>query len=147
MDRRRIEGLRWHLGLTNLAVKDCEGRSGGLAIFWRKGVKFHLRAASRLYIDGEVEDDDGSFWRLTGFYGKPKSYRKELSWSAMRTLNVASAVVRRPCLCLGDFNEILLSHEKEGGLPRPQVCMDRFREALEACGLVDLGFTGDIFTW
>ena len=37
MDRRRIEGLRWSLGMTNLVVKDCEGKSGGLAIFWKKG--------------------------------------------------------------------------------------------------------------
>ena len=36
MDRRRIEGLRWGLGMTNLVVKDCEGKSGGLAIFFGK---------------------------------------------------------------------------------------------------------------
>ena len=33
MDRRRIEGLRWRMGMTNLVVKDCEGQSGGLAFF------------------------------------------------------------------------------------------------------------------
>ena len=37
MDRRRIEGLRSSLGMTNLVVKDCEGKSGGLAIFLEKG--------------------------------------------------------------------------------------------------------------
>ena len=36
MDRRRIEGLRWSLGMTNLVVKDCEGKSGGLAVFFGK---------------------------------------------------------------------------------------------------------------
>lgn len=25
--------------------------------------------------------------------------------------------------CVGDFNEILFVHEKEGGNPRPQACM------------------------
>jgi len=40
MDRRRIEGLRWTLGLTNLVVKDCKGRSGGLAIFWKRILSF-----------------------------------------------------------------------------------------------------------
>ena len=48
---------------------------------------------------------------------------------------------------LGDFNEILWSHEKEGGQPRPQICMDRFRLALEDCKLCDLGYMGDTFTW
>lgn len=47
---------------------------------------------------------------------------------------------------MGDFNEILVGHEKEGGVPRPQVCMDQFRQELEECSLVDLGFAGDPFT-
>jgi hypothetical protein len=37
--------------------------------------------------------------------------KKYLSWKAFRTLNAAR---RRPWLCLGDFNEILLACEKEG---------------------------------
>lgn len=48
---------------------------------------------------------------------------------------------------MGDFNEILLLGEKEGGIPRPQSCMDMFQEALEDCELHDLGFEGDVFTW
>ena len=48
---------------------------------------------------------------------------------------------------MGDFNEILLAGEKQGGQPRSQGCMDRFREALEHCELADLGFEGDPFTW
>lgn len=52
-----------------------------------------------------------------------------------------------PWLCTGDFNEILNHHEKEGGVPRSQVCLDNFKQALEDCDLLDLGFTGDVFTW
>lgn len=52
-----------------------------------------------------------------------------------------------PWLCAGDFNEILYHHEKEGGAPRAQACMDRFKEALEGCELDDLGFSGDVYTW
>jgi hypothetical protein len=48
---------------------------------------------------------------------------------------------------LGDFNEILSNDEKNGGVPRPQACMDQFQDALESCGLGDLGFVGDKFTW
>ena len=69
----KIEWLRWRLGLTNMVVKDCVGRSGGLAIFWHNGVKFCLRTTSRLYIDGDVEEADGFTWCPTSFYGEPKS--------------------------------------------------------------------------
>jgi hypothetical protein len=50
-------------------------------------------------------------------------------------------------LVIGDWNEILYSHEKEGGNPRPIQYMQAFRDALTDCGLEDLGYTGDIFTW
>ena len=143
MDRRRIEGLRWSLGMTNLVVKDCEGKSGGLAIFWKKEINFQLRAVSRLYLDGDVVEEDGFVWRFTGFNGEPRTERKEVSWRALRALNAAR---RHPWLCMGDFNEILVGHEKEGGVVRPQICMDRFREVLEECSLDDLGFAGDPFT-
>jgi hypothetical protein len=143
LDRSRIEGLRWRLGLTNLVVKDCKGRSGGLALFWRNGVDFQLRTVSRLYIDGDVKEK-GFIWHFTGFYGEPSSDKKEVSWRALRTLNVG---MRRPWLCMGDFNEVFMSYEKEGGQPKSQASMDKFREALEDCQLDDLGFSGDMFTW
>ena len=46
-----------------------------------------------------------------------------------------------------DFNEILYSHEKEGGPPRPMNMMQNFRDALVDCELEDMRFTGDQFTW
>lgn len=119
MDRGKIEWLQWHLGLINMVVKDCDGRSGGLAFFWHNGINFHLRTTSWLYIDGDMVEADGFIWRLTGFYGEVKSDQKERSWQAPRTLNAGR---RRPWLCLGDFNEILFRHEKDGGVPRPQIC-------------------------
>ncbi|PNT61155.1 hypothetical protein BRADI_5g10935v3, partial [Brachypodium distachyon] len=48
---------------------------------------------------------------------------------------------------MGDFNEILYSHEKEGGNPRPVRMMNDFGDCLVDCELDDLGFSGDRFTW
>jgi len=79
MDERRIKGLRWKLGLTNMVVKDCNGKSGGLAIFWRKEISLQLWGISRIYIDADVVESDGFVWRFTGFYGEPKSDKKDRS--------------------------------------------------------------------
>lgn len=95
----------------------------------------HILMISKLYIDVDVTEVDWFVWRFTGFYGEPSVERKALSWKALRTLNAAH---RLPWRCMGDFNEIILSCEKEGGPDRPQVCMDQFREAPEECGLSDL---------
>lgn len=46
----------------------------------------------------------------------------------------------------GDFNEILYSFEKKGGIPRESGRMGSFREALDECQLNDLGYVGPWFT-
>lgn len=104
MDQNRMEGFRWKLGMDNVVVKKCEGKSGGLAIFWKKKVTLHLNAVSRLYIDVDVVEKDGFIWRFTGIYGEPRSDKKDLTWKAMRTLN---AHAKKPWLVSGDFNEVL----------------------------------------
>ena len=45
-------------------------------------------------------------------------------------------------LCIGDYNEILSSEEKNGKHPRPLPPMVAFQNALLACGLIDLGYYG-----
>lgn len=47
----------------------------------------------------------------------------------------------------GDFNIILLNEEKDGGAPTSETQMDMFRSVLDECGLQNLHYLGDIFTW
>ena len=48
---------------------------------------------------------------------------------------------------MGDFNEILRMEEKQGWLDKPKRQMQGFRDALDVCGLKDIGFNGFPFTW
>jgi hypothetical protein len=41
---------------------------------------------------------------------------------------------------IGDFNEIMFSHDR--GNIRPHAYMHAFRDSLEDCELVDIGFKG-----
>ena len=50
-------------------------------------------------------------------------------------------------MCGGDFNELLAISEKVGGSDRFFIGMFQFREAVDDCDLVDLGFSGSCFTW
>jgi endonuclease/exonuclease/phosphatase family metal-dependent hydrolase len=113
-------------------------------MFWRDGVNLKARLKSKYHIDAEITEEDGSKWRFTGIYGEPKLEGREATWCLLRTIRHHSD---KPWICAGDFNEILMQCEKEGGTARTQIYMDRFNEALEDCGLHDLGFTGDPFTW
>lgn len=77
-------------------------------------------------------------------YGEPQADLKDRTWDALRSLNSGDGCA---WLCSGDFNEILFAHEKQGGTARPHSCMEKFRLALEECGLMALGYKGDTFTW
>ena len=52
-----------------------------------------------------------------------------------------------PWIVFGDFNEITNQHEKLGWKERELNQMEGFRESLSKCGLFDLGFVGQRFTW
>nr|AAP53315.2 retrotransposon protein, putative, unclassified [Oryza sativa Japonica Group] len=77
-------------------------------------------------------------------YGDAHSETKHRTWTTMRGLIDNPTT---PWLMAGDFNEILFSHEKQCGRMKAQSAMDEFRHALTDCGLDDLGFEGDAFTW
>jgi hypothetical protein len=79
-------------------------------------------------------------------YGEPQLENKFKTWELLAGLHNQDTE-HLPWLCADDFNEIIFHHEKEGGNPRPQVYIDRFKNALEVCELDDLGFVGDVFTW
>ena len=62
----------------------------------------------------------------------------------MRHLHTRASL---PWVCLGDFNELLASDEKNGGNMKLMAPMVEFRHTLLHCGLVDMGFSGYRFTW
>ena len=66
------------------------------------------------------------------------------TWRLMRHLKNRSIL---PWLCIGNYNEILHSGEKNGRHPRPLPLMVAFQNTLLACRLIDLGYNGYMYTW
>ncbi|XP_073351907.1 uncharacterized protein [Aegilops tauschii subsp. strangulata] len=52
-----------------------------------------------------------------------------------------------PWICLGGFNEVLRQDEHDGIGTRSQSQIQSFRDAVDVCGLLDLGFTGRMWTF
>ena len=122
----------------------CIRRVSGLAMLWKERVDLHVQNYTQNHIDAHIRTDPFAPWRITGFYGKPKEYRKHESWSLLRHLHIRDSL---PWLCLGDFKEILSSEVKQGRIPRSLCLMEEFRSVLLHCELIDLGFNGNMFTW
>lgn len=139
---RRIRG---RIGLKGFEGVDSNGMSGGLALFWHESCVVEILGKEERYTDALVRlNVDAEQWRVTFVYGEPRVENRHLMWSKLQSLKNVSD---RPWLVIGDFNEALWDFEHLSASPRPEQQMIAFRDTLEVCGLVDLGFSGIPFTY
>ena len=78
-------------------------------------------------------------WRFTRFYGELETYRRIEAWNKLKGLNSRPNI---PQLCAGDFNEITKQDETFGGALRNHNQMQSFKDVINECGFIDLGFVG-----
>ena len=120
MDSYAADCLKRKLKMDCKIVNPSTSRSGGVILFWKHGINIQQIFSAPKYIDVRVVEAPDKIWRLTGIYGEPRWQDKYKTWDKLRELN---GLHNMPWLVIGDFNEILFSHEKEGGNPRPQAYM------------------------
>lgn len=144
VEESNLEQIRVKLCYDNKLVCSRDGHSGGLALFWKKNFPLTINNYSKNHIDATIQCPKKGRWRLTGFYGHPETCKRQESWEFLRHL---CRDLDEPWVCLGDFNEILSIDEKWGGCQRPERQIQQFRDALDDCGLMDLGYRGPKFTW
>lgn len=77
--------LKYRLGFQNCFAVGCEGRSGGIALFWQEDLVFNLNSFSQNHIDVPIYFN-GKQWCLSGFYGHPEEENRGLSWDILRWL-------------------------------------------------------------
>ncbi|KAA3479129.1 reverse transcriptase [Gossypium australe] len=143
--KKQMKRVRRSYGFHNGVEVDSDGSKGGLCMAWKENVPISARSYSRRHIDAFVDDQiHGNKWRFTGFYGSPYAREREESWNLLKSLREDEG---QSWLVYGDFNEILYSFEKKGGLPREEQRMEDFRNVLQDCQLIDVGYTGRWFTW
>lgn len=86
---------------------------GGLALFWKKNFDLLIESSSLNHINALINKGKENVWRFTGFYRAPETYLRTESWDLLRSLHKHFVV---PWICVGDFNELLTSHENMGGM-------------------------------
>ncbi|KAG4148582.1 hypothetical protein ERO13_D05G293550v2, partial [Gossypium hirsutum] len=134
-DRCRMDGC--------LAVSS-EGKSGGLALMWREGVRVTVQNYSKFHIDSLVKMDNGEVFRFTGIYGQTIPTLRHQAWDMLKRV---SSSVNEGWIVGGDFNAILNNSEKEGGRRKPKVLMDEFCDLIEELNLNDVKMSNGWFTW
>jgi hypothetical protein len=79
-----LERLRCQLQFKNKFVACSKNKGGGLCLFWKAAVKLRVQSFSASHIDAIVNENQPDAWRLTGFYGAPKTHLREESWTLLR---------------------------------------------------------------
>ncbi|KAK9668284.1 hypothetical protein RND81_13G047800 [Saponaria officinalis] len=141
---KALEKVRNRCGfMTGLCLSN-RGLSGGIGFWWRE-LDGNLISYDQNHVAVDVNGEDGHpFWRALGVYGFPEASNKHKTWAILRR---EIAKCSHPMIYFGDFNEILSDNEKEGGAPRNGRQIYAFREVVDDCGLIDLGYRGNIYTW
>ena len=98
---------------------------------------------STYHIDSIINGCSENAWRHIGFYGE-LDRSKDDGWNMLHML---SSKRKLPWCCFEDFNELLKVKDKKGGVPRTHNLMQSFRDVLDQCSFVDLGFTRPDYTW
>lgn len=122
---------------------DCVGRNGGLCLFWKEEVDVLIRSYSKFHIDASIIWNS-KVWRFSGLYGNPNANFRRHTWELLQRLHNHD---ESTWVVGGDFNATLMHEEKEGGIPVRDCQLQMFQNAMDECGLQDLDFEGDMFTW
>jgi hypothetical protein len=146
MSKKRLEDLQVPSGFAGYFAVGSDGLSGGIGLFWTAEVDVEIKNYSSGHIDAMVQNIDRNTpkWRFTGFYGEPRAENRHQSWKFLRTLY---SVQNSAWLCMGDFNETMYNNEHFSRSARPEWQMRNFREAIEDCQLLDVGWSGTAYTW
>jgi len=125
---------------------DTIGRKGGLWLLWDSDrVEVSHLASLEQEIHSTIKVRASNFsWMLSAVYASPRSAERHVLWSNLS--NVAD-LHNMPWVIAGDFNEPLNDVDKFGGRV---ISVNRsllFKECLDKCNMVDLGFSSPRFTW
>ena len=122
------------------------GYSGGLWVLWNTDrVDLALLSSTEQEIHAEVKVRfTNTSWLFSAVYASPRNAERQVLW---KNLMSVADLHNLPWVIAGDFNEPLLSEDKFGGRV---VSVNRsllFKECLDKCNMVDIGFVGPRFTW
>ncbi|XP_075653884.1 uncharacterized protein LOC142624237 [Castanea sativa] len=125
---------------------DTIGYTGGLWLLWNSTVvEVEPIATMEQEIHAIIKVSSSNLTSLlSAVYASPRFHECTALWG---NLEIVASNHNLPWNMMGDFNEVLLSNEKFGGHPANTKRALRFQECLDACNMIDMGFSGAKYTW
>ena len=142
----RAKAITDRLPLDGAIHTDTIGYSGGLWLLWNSDiVEVELLAKTKQEIHAEVKVRTSRLtWLFSAIYASPRSEERCILWE---NLTKVAELRNLPWIMAGDFNELLIDKDKFEGRG---VSINRslaFKDCLDRCSMVDMGFFGPRYTW
>ena len=126
---------------------DPTGYSGGIWLLWNESPTFFVEIITRsehsIHALVKVHSPSVSFLSII-VYAPPQFDKRILFWEYLQNL---ARHISLPWVILEDFNDMIYEDEKHGGIPVNRTRISAFRNCMDKCGLMDLGFHSPCFTW
>jgi hypothetical protein len=118
---------------------------GGLLLAWKYDINLSSFYISNNIICAWYYSVTPAVKCLFSFvYGPPYKKANSELWTNLASFGVSFT---DPWLCKGDFNSITSQDDKYGGRPFNSMSANPFIDFVNAFGMVDLGFSGNPYTW
>ncbi|KAL8119408.1 hypothetical protein AgCh_016796 [Apium graveolens] len=141
---KKMENLCSKLNFEGFIAVEPQGKSGGVAMFWKDAEKVKLLSLSRNHIDISIHMNDNREWHLTGIYGEPSRTQRSKTWDLLRNL---SRDANLPWCLVGDFNNVTSQADIKGGVAYPSRLIEGFNDCLTDVELHDHDIIGHQYTW
>ncbi|XP_060170665.1 uncharacterized protein LOC132601601 [Lycium barbarum] len=141
-----IKGDKIEIYKNIRGIQDCFANfSNKIWIFWKAGFHCNIYANEDQMVTCKIANiNSGKIFYISIVYAKSRSAGREDLWRFMR---IFASTIDHLWSVSGDFNCILNEEEKYGGRPYSLNKSIPFIDCLNDCGLSDMGFTGNAFTW
>uniref|UniRef100_A0A803PEE7 RNase H type-1 domain-containing protein n=1 Tax=Cannabis sativa TaxID=3483 RepID=A0A803PEE7_CANSA len=145
LNNRRMNPIWRSLGFGGASCVEASGSAGGLCLCWKAGVDVLIRSAESGVISGVFSNVlNGPDWTGLFIYGPPVRSDRAVFWEA-RIMEILS--LDHPWVLVGDLNIISGQVDKFGGRAVEAEEGHHLSELLNVTGGVELGCTGNFFTW
>ncbi|XP_075655041.1 uncharacterized protein LOC142625236 [Castanea sativa] len=125
---------------------DTIGLVGGLWILWnsdRVQITQLAMLEQKIHVLVKVLISNFEFI-CTTVYASPRFHERCILWNNLKN---AANLHDKPWIIAGDFNKVLAEGDKFGGRYISSNRSLLFKECVDHCNIIDLGFVGTRFTW
>ncbi|KAG5580317.1 hypothetical protein H5410_050944 [Solanum commersonii] len=140
-DNSQVQNFKNQIDMEH-AVSNCNGK---IWLFWNRDIDCVVLEEDAQHITCDLGHNElQNHFTTTFVYAKCKDHLRRPLWDIML---YQDAETNKPWCSVGDYNVITSIEEKLGGVPYNMRKSLEFIAIIEACGLMDLGFSGQKFTW